>query len=647
MADATVPLPRENDPPAWRDLAARHEGLIALLLLFLITIPMCTKIFTSDFGTHLALGRQIWQDGRIADREFLNYPSLGMEQKNPVWLFQAILWGIFSAGGEYAVSFLLWAIVFGIFFLLYRSCVLRGADPVLAVLSIFAFSGFLRIRVQPRPEMFTYLFIALTIFLFSEFFHGKRNRLVWLFPPLLLVWANSHPTYLMAFLLCGVFTVDRFARAAWNRELSWERVRPWLLPPVLAGTAGLLLCGINPNGYSMLLAPLQTISRGAVGGGDSAVMMSISELTPVKGTGMYWYYQAALGFAAVSLLIGTYGRRLYLLDLLLLTIAFKGAWDSARAVSMMGLFLSPATSLHLTGCFERLARRAPGKEETKAERDPGRGDRKGRRKRKKPKRETPEGRRDSPVPVRSRRWTPRAAAAGLAAAALLLFGGATLSFSMSQLEYGVGITEHKFSFQAAEFLRKNPIPGNMFNFFDIGGFLDWQLYPQARTFLDGRTYNRKVFLEHQTVTGGMPGWREILDRYGVTHIVTKAVDSSGMVLPIISALANAPDWSLVYSDGLFVIFVKHLPETEAYRERHAIPKGNLYRHIILESYHYIYLGVSPALAYLNIANMYAAMGDRETAIRTLRKAYEETGEEVLRRKRMQMEQGRMPPAGRR
>ena len=91
--------------------------------------------------------------------------------------FQALLYLVFSAGGVYAVSFLCWAVVFGIYLLLHRSMTLRGADPFLAVFAIFAFSGFLRIRIQPRPEIFTYLFVALTIFLFAEYYFGQKKGL--------------------------------------------------------------------------------------------------------------------------------------------------------------------------------------------------------------------------------------------------------------------------------------------------------------------------------------------------------------------------------------------------------------------------------------------------------------------------------------
>ena len=99
----------------------------------------------------------------------------------------------------------------------------------------------------------------------------------------------------------------------------------------------------------------------------------------------------------------------------------------------------------------------------------------------------------------------------------------------------------------------------MFNFFDIGGFLDWQLYAQALTFIDGRTYNQDVFKDHQVVTGAMPGWEKVLEKYGVTYLVLKSMDSSGTILPIVPALANDPNWSLVFSDGLFLVFVRNSP----------------------------------------------------------------------------------------
>jgi hypothetical protein len=526
-------------PRLWWDLSPDRIYLLSLVLLVLFSMPMLTKIFTSDFGTHIALGRHIVRNHDIPTRELWNYPSLGMENASGgEWGFQAILYLVFSAGGTYGVSFLMWSVVLGIFLFLFRACVLRGANPLLAVLAIFAFSGFLRIRIQPRPEIFTYLFTALTIYLLTEYYYGKRKRLIYLFPVMILVWANMHPTYLMAFLLCGVFFADALVRAAWRKEFQWDKLKTWIWAPIASGVLGLVICGLNPHGYSWLLSPLHLISRGE-GADTSNVLLSISELTPVKGTGFFFYYKAAAIFAAVSFALGAIGRRVYLLDLFLFSIAFKGAWDSARAVSMMGLFLSPGTAIHLTGFLEKagewFSKKVP---RGSAEPDKAAGRKKRRKK------EAGKGTK-VPQPILAPRTSwGRLSVTAVTVIALLVFGGANLAFSFSQLQFGVGITEHKFSFAAAEFLRKNPIRGNMFNFFDIGGFLDWQLYPRALTFIDGRTYNQQVFLEHQTVTGALPGWQEILRRYGVTYAVLKTMDSSGMILPIIQTLTNDTEWRL-------------------------------------------------------------------------------------------------------
>jgi hypothetical protein len=115
------------------------------------------------------------------------------------------------------------------------------------VAALFAFSGFLRIRIQPRPEIFTYFFISSTIFLLTEYYFGRRRWLVYLFPPLMLLWANCHPSYLMGLLLCGAFFLDALIRSAWRKEWSLIRLKKWIVPPLATVAAGLLLCGLNPG----------------------------------------------------------------------------------------------------------------------------------------------------------------------------------------------------------------------------------------------------------------------------------------------------------------------------------------------------------------------------------------------------------------
>jgi hypothetical protein len=594
-------------------LTEGRRRLLVYALLLLASAPMLTKIFTSDYGTHLAIGRQIVQTMSVPDKEFLNYPSLGMHVPNGEWGFQALLWLVHSAGGDYGVSFMVWAVVFSIFLMLHRATVLRGANPFIAVAAIFAFSGFLRIRIQPRPEIFTYLFTAATVLLFSEYYFGSRRRLIYVFPVMVLVWANMHPTFLMAFILACAFTGERFVHALCKKELDAAFLKGKIAVPVALTALAALLCGINPHGWDSLLLPLHLISRGTSGGGaagSDAVLMSISELTPVKDTGFFIYYKVAAWFAAATILLGVVGRRVYLLDLALFAIAFKGSWDSARAVSMMGLFLSPGAALQLTGFLE-----SSGKWFSPA--SPARKPARPKESARPPREKAP------PPPAPAPKAPPAIPGRGAVAALLLLclagFGAVVMSFSISQLEFGVGITRHKFSFKAAEFLRNLPIRGNMFNFFDIGGFLDWQLYPGKLTYIDGRTYNTEVFMEHQIGTAAMGGWEKSFEKRGITYAVLKTKDSSGMVLPIVGTLANRSDWQLIFSDGLFVVFARDIPENREIIQRYALPKHTaIPEQIIQEAYHYMFLGVSPVIGYATIANMYGMLGNRQAAIAALR-----------------------------
>jgi hypothetical protein len=89
------------EPEEKWEIAPGRQNLLAVFLIFLITIPMLTKIFTSDFGTPIAIGRHIWEHREIAP----GIPQLhraGDDELFPRVGIQAILYGVYSAGGALA-----------------------------------------------------------------------------------------------------------------------------------------------------------------------------------------------------------------------------------------------------------------------------------------------------------------------------------------------------------------------------------------------------------------------------------------------------------------------------------------------------------------------------------------------------------------
>jgi hypothetical protein len=124
-----------------------------------------------------------------------------------------------------------------------------------AVLSVLAAAG-LSVGLAPRPQDLSYFFFALLLLLLAL---GRRHQ-TWLFavPPLLLVWANVHGSFLLGL---GVLAL----------EVLWSFVPPVMgrltisrpLPRKLAGltfASSLLATLVNPHGPALLAYALKVTS---------------------------------------------------------------------------------------------------------------------------------------------------------------------------------------------------------------------------------------------------------------------------------------------------------------------------------------------------------------------------------------------------
>jgi len=88
-----------------------------------------------------------------------------------------------------------------------------------------------------RPQLFTYLFLALTVAILES-----RRRL-WLLPPLFLIWANCHGGFFLGWVVLAAYSVEALVARLRHRRLAEERAL-WLW-----SAAAVLASGINPNGF--------------------------------------------------------------------------------------------------------------------------------------------------------------------------------------------------------------------------------------------------------------------------------------------------------------------------------------------------------------------------------------------------------------
>lgn len=106
---------------------------------------------------------------------------------------------------------------------------------------------------------------------------------------------------------------------------------------------------------------------------------------------------------------------------------------------------------------------------------------------------------------------------------------------------------------AVKYLKSNPIPGRMFNEYNWGGYLIWQL-PNVATFIDGRMpgwkmQDRDILSDYLAIWKVTPKTDQLLEKYQVEYALL-AIDS-----PIFSYLEKS-DWQVVYKDQQAVVLIK-------------------------------------------------------------------------------------------
>jgi hypothetical protein len=123
---------------------------------------------------------------------------------------------------------------------------------------------------------------------------------------------------------------------------------------------------------------------------------------------------------------------------------------------------------------------------------------------------------------------------------------------------------------AADFLRTHAISKPMFNTYEYGGYLIWRLWPEERTFVDGRALNESVYQDYRRILynpGATPNVlgseaQRLLDRYAVRVIVMNTFEYvTGAFYPLALALGNpkTSDWQLVYEDPQSLVFLRDPP----------------------------------------------------------------------------------------
>jgi hypothetical protein len=542
-AAATAPSTRPDPAPpagptrfgAWFDKLLPWLPLAALIVVAAFSLRRL-----DDFDTwwHLASGRWIAQHHAVPHHDVLSFTVPGNEWVNLQWLYDLLLYALWSVAGPSALVIASAACFVATFALLARH-ILRHVGPVAATVLLIWTAASVNERFVIRPEMASFpLLAAVQLVLAAARAHPARLR--WLVP-LMILWANVHALFILgvaaiAAAIGGALIVETpILPEGWRRDSAWpEDARRALLR---WGAAAIAATIVNPYALRALVFPLELMTR--INGSNSVYTTTIGEFhrtfSAYFPTFALRSYQAFI-FAAAGLAVvagwlratsprstpraasDDRGR----FDVGVLAFSAALAWLSFLARRNIGIFTVGAVPFAGATLGIVLGRAPKAWAATDA----------------------------------TRRAGGIAVLAGALALSILGVTNRWYAMRGEAHEFGLGVFEPNFQTRATQFFREQKLPGPIYNDMNLGGYLAWDDPSGKGVYIDGRleVYDTPFFTRHVNHFSDFASWKRETQERGIQTVMLYHRMSSAQ--SFIRAVDATGDWARVYDDETAVIFVK-------------------------------------------------------------------------------------------
>jgi hypothetical protein len=516
-------------------------GAAGILLLVLA----CAAWLGPDIFYHLHLGRRVLETRSFQppDEVLAIQPSY----RNVYWLFQVVVYAAWSAGGVVAAG-LLFAAAWAVVAALWARTAGLLARPAIGLPLALAGILVLQMRFEPRPEVFSYLLLALQVLWLSTWVLGGEGALgrAARVGATQVVWTNVHGYFIFGPFLAGA----RFLAALLGREGRASVAEGARLLAVAAAASFASPFGAGAWEFALVLARFLR----EIGGG-------ITEFAPPTGVFLqlwtvkvFWVLWGATAAAGLWLLAR---RKAPPFALLTAAPALALSAASARNLPLLLLLAAPLWRSALEAIpMPRAARAGPrgaaskaggaaGRAEAARHEDRHRGPRAG----------------TGPAAGARRTGAGRPAVAGLLSvavsglAALLLAawtvtGGFHRSIR-SESGFGIRLPEHTYPLRFTEALRSSGWRGRVFNSAADGGYLELAA-PEVTVYMDSRYIEAGRVREYFAALVQPAAFRRLDAAYRFEGALLKVVDSG----PLVLALLADPGWTLAWGDLHRVFFVR-------------------------------------------------------------------------------------------
>jgi tetratricopeptide (TPR) repeat protein len=524
-----------------------YTGLLPLGAVFGLVAYMATiEVKDLDLWLHLATGKFITLHHFVPSVDILSNSIAGKPWNNHEWLFQVIVYNIFTHWGVTGLLNMQVMVVLGTMLLLLFLGYNKERQLFVSLMLFLVYLVYHQ-RFTIRPDLFSLLFFATYIFVLA--LHIDKKWSVWVLVIVQILWSNMHGFFFFGplFVLIGIISEWSKRHVAlpdeWNQagRLSDSEYRRlcWIMGWVV------LACVVNPQGIKGAVYPLGVFF--SLGGGNKIFFEHIQELQkPIPSWSVlfnaneYIHYKLLMLLSVVSFILNR--RRIDISALLFWLVFLIFSLEAVRNLSFFAIasYLVVITN-SLSIDFEEI------------------------------------------VPLRFLSKKIKYLTLTILQLFLLLWIFQHADFMAARgyydfekyeqkSEFG-GITLRGYPNKAVDFLEKNNIEGNFFNDFNSGAYLLGRTFPKIKVFIDGRTevYGADFFKKYQAiwVDGNAEIFEEAVKKYNLTGAL---LNSSRHHLPskFLNYLYTNKDWVVVYFDDDGIIFLRKGPQHQDTIDRFAI-----------------------------------------------------------------------------
>jgi hypothetical protein len=208
----------------------------AVGILVPVIVTLLTRTMAIDLAYQIRAGRHMLTSHAVVSTDSFTFTQGGQPWLNQQWGAQVLLALVHSAGSWAGILIVRGVIVLSVVSLLYLACRERGARPrTAALLTVAGWLTGIEIVDQLRPQQFAFALFMLCVWVLAR--RDRHPRGIWVLPIAVLLWANVHGSFPLAFVLLFFAWLEDRRRAPDAARIE-----------VLAGLASLGATFVNPYG---------------------------------------------------------------------------------------------------------------------------------------------------------------------------------------------------------------------------------------------------------------------------------------------------------------------------------------------------------------------------------------------------------------